>query len=371
MVSTVIDRRRFLALGLAGTALLPLGRPARADGHYWLSAKADAARQNSLAAFDLSGRRLFELDLPARGHGVAVAPGGGLAVAVARRPGSFAVVAELPSGRAAAWLEAPQGRHFHGHAVFSGDGRLLFTSENDFAGERGVIGVWDAAGGWTRLGEFSSHGIEPHDIRMAPDGHTLVVANGGIVTHPDSGRARLNLDRMESSLVFIDSRDGALRAKHVLAPELRLLSIRHLAVSAAGEVVFACQHQGPEEEVLPVAGCLRPGAGALELWPLPPELAARPRNYAGSAALDASGRIAAVSCPRGNLVTLWELASGRLLDRMEGPDLCGVAPGPAAGELLATSGLGGAWLHRPGTGAHPLGGDFLAAAKWDNHMARV
>jgi len=29
-----------------------------------------------------------------------------------------------------------------------------------------------------------AHGISPHDINLLGDGQTLVIANGGIVTHP-------------------------------------------------------------------------------------------------------------------------------------------------------------------------------------------
>src|SRR3546814_20493551 len=83
-------------------------------------------------------------------------------------------------------LGAPDGRHFYGHAVFDRAERLLYTTENDYEAGRGVIGVWDADAGYARAGELDAHGIGPHDLALGPDGRSLVIANGGLLTHPDS-----------------------------------------------------------------------------------------------------------------------------------------------------------------------------------------
>ena len=48
--------------------------------------------------------------------------------------------------------------------------------------------------GFRRIGEFDNHGIGTHDISVSDDGRMLVIANGGIETHPDFGRTKLNLD---------------------------------------------------------------------------------------------------------------------------------------------------------------------------------
>ena len=48
------------------------------------------------------------------------------------------------------------------------------------------------------------------------DGKTLAVANGGLDTVPDAGRANLNADTMEPSLTFVDRGSGELLAKHAL-----------------------------------------------------------------------------------------------------------------------------------------------------------
>ena len=93
-------------------------------------------------------------------------------------------------------LSSVPGRHFFGHGAFSPDGRLLYATENDFDNARAVVGVYDVGSGFARIGEFGTQGVGAHELLLSPDGELLVVANGGIETHPDYGRAELNLDTM-------------------------------------------------------------------------------------------------------------------------------------------------------------------------------
>src|SRR5690606_30895384 len=109
----------------------------------------------------------------------------------ARRPGTFALVIDVVHGRILYRIASAESRHFYGHGAFSSDGRLLYATENDFAGERGVIGIYDAADGYRRAGEIPSYGIGPHELRLLADGTTLAVANGGILTRPDLPRVKL------------------------------------------------------------------------------------------------------------------------------------------------------------------------------------
>ena len=105
---------------------------------------------------------------------------------------------------------------------------LLYATENDFENAAGMIGVYDATDGFNRIGEFATHGMDPHEMLLLADGRTLAIANGGIETHPDFGRAKLNIATMKPSFVFVDRASGDLIEKHELAPELHQLSIRHM-----------------------------------------------------------------------------------------------------------------------------------------------
>ncbi len=368
MPSTAIDRRQALRLLVAAIAA-SAGKRASASpaGDIYLSAGATAPGHYRLRAFSGTGAALFDHALPARGHGFAVSPDSRLAVHFARRPGEFALALDPKTGVVTHWFAPPHDRRFQGHGVFSSDGRLLYATENDFAVGRGAVGIYDARSGFRRLGELSSHGIGPHDIRLLPDGRTLAVANGGIHTHPDYPRAKLNLPTMEPSLCFIDSRTGELQQRLVLADDLRFLSIRHLAVGEGGHVAVAMQYEGPAGDRVPLVALCRPAEPLLLLEAPAPVLAAM-KHYCGDVCFDRAGRRFAVSAPRGNLVTLWDGMEGTFLHSVRLRDGCGLAPGTRDGEFLASSGEGEVFtLDRHTRRALPTG--FPQPCHWDNHLA--
>ena len=368
-----IERRAALGLlagGIAGSLLMAPVRvdAAARDAPLYLSARADSDGMYRVSGFSADGIAHFDLALPGRGHSFALRPRGHEAVHFARRPGRFALVLDLEQGTVARRVEAPPDRHFYGHGVFSPDGRLLFTTENDFGGERGVIGIYDAEVDYRRVGELPSHGIGPHEIALLSDGETLVVANGGIATHPDLPRVKLNLPTMAPSLCYVDRRSGGLRRQLTLDPALHQLSIRHLAVGPDDRVAVAMQYEGPARDRVPLVALQR-GAGPLHLLDGPRTVLHAMKNYCGSVCLDPDGRTIAVSAPRGNLVTFWDVRTGRYLSSAGVADGCGVAPGSQPGEFLASSGLGGVFVidARSGT-TRPFALGGLESARWDNHL---
>ena len=195
------SRRGFLG-SLAAASLISRPSWADAGSPAYLAAARLPDGSYALCGLDNSGYETFALPLPDRGHAAAAHPSRPEAVAFARRPGRFALVIDCISGAATARLDAPSGRHFYGHGVFSRDGETLFTTENDFETGDGRIGVWSRAGGYTRTGEFASGGIGPHDVKRLPQSDTLVVANGGIKTHPAHSKSLVGMrSRPQPSLV--------------------------------------------------------------------------------------------------------------------------------------------------------------------------
>ena len=370
MPSTAIDRRRslaWLAGGLAAPLLVPRGAQA-APRPLFLSARGDKEGRYFVSGFARDGRPAFDLALPGRGHAVVPRPGRREAVVFARRPGGFALVLDLEAGRVLRRLESAEGRHFYGHGVFSRDGRTLFSSENAFESGRGVIGIRDATDGYRRLGEYPSYETGPHDLRLLADGRTLVVANGGVLTHPDSGRAKLNLPEMSPSLAYLDLADGALRGDYRLPARHHRLSIRHLAVGRNDEVAIALQYEGPRADLPPLVA-LHGGEDAIALLAAPEAVQRRMRNYCGSLALDSAGEILAVSCPRGDVITFWRVRERRFLGAMELADGCGVAPAAAPGCFLLSSGRGALVHHDPTRDETiPIATGFGPGAQWDNHL---
>ena len=96
------------------------------------------------------------------------------------------------------------------------------------------------------------------------------------------------------------------------------------------------------------------------------------KHYCGSVCFDPSGRTIAVSAPRGDLVTLWDVGTGRHLSSARVSDGCGVAPGVRPGEFLASSGRGGMVVIDAQSGTtRPFALDGLEFGRWDNHLAAV
>ncbi|MEH6739728.1 MAG: DUF1513 domain-containing protein [Sulfitobacter sp.] len=327
------DRRHFLG-GLLATGLIPKPTWADAGAPSYLTAAAKPDGSFVLCGVSDGFEILFEVALPSRGHAATAHPARPEAVAFARRPGTYAVVINCVTGEQTAQLNAPEGRHFYGHGTFSQDGNWLFTTENDYEVGRGRIGVWDVTNGYARSGEFSSGGIGPHDIKRLPGTDTLVVANGGIDTHPESGRAKLNIPTMEPNLAYITA--GHIDDVMILPSEMHKNSIRHLALSNDGAVAFGMQWQG-DEAVASLVGLHRMGVQAI-LFEAPPEQAGIMNGYIGSIAFEQNAKTIAVTSPRGGLVQIYDAERHTLLDSFTITDVCGVAP--HARGYAVTSGTG-------------------------------
>lgn len=343
---------------LAGLAVLALPQPGWAD--IGAPAYLAAARQGQgfwLHGLSAAGESLFALPLPARGHAAAAHPHRPLAVAFARRPGTYALVIDCALGRETARLHPPEGRQFNGHGTFSPDGTVLYTSEVVAEGSAGRIGIWDAAD-FRRIGEWHSGGLGPHDLKLMARG--VVVANGGIETDPND-RRKLNIDRMRPNLSLIGW-DGSLVEQAELPAGLRQDSIRHLALGRAGEVAFAMQWEGDPAEEVPLLGLWRPGDAPV-LCPAPDGQGARMQGYAGSIAW--SGAQIAITSPKGGVAMIFT-AAGAYLETIERADICGIAAAQGAG-FLASDGAG-ALLRLSDKGAQRL---TQQALSWDNHLVAL
>ena len=365
-----IDRRALLrcaAAALLGTAS-PRGAGAAPRPSLYLGAGVDGAGAYRTSAFTGDGARLFDMAMPGRGHSFAVDSGARSAVVFARRPGTFALVVDLVRGRLLGEFATSEDRHFYGHGAFSRDGRRLYATENDFVGERGVVGIYAADRGYRRIGEIASHGIGPHDVALLGEGDTLVVANGGILTRPDLPRVKLNVPTMSPSLCYIDRRSGALLERRRLGRSLHRLSIRHLAVAADGTVAIAMQYEGPARDLVPLVASHRRGE-ALSLFRAPARIVRAMKQYCGGVCFDRGGRMLAVSSPRGHVVTFWHAGAGAFVAAMPVADGSGVAPGSARGEFLVSSGDGSVLVAKLRAGAATSRAIVKdPRGRWDNHL---
>ena len=369
----VIDRRSFLQIAAASWICgIPLRQSdASVKSDVFVGAYAVGGDEYRVGGFDIGGRLIWDFPLPARGHSFAVHPYRQTFVCFARRPGRFGLVVDVDQDLASSFLAIPAQRHFFGHGVFSIDGKFLYASENDFESQRGVIGIYSVDDHFSRIGEFDSYGIGPHDIRILSDDRTLVVANGGIMTHPAYPRTKLNLPTMTPSLCLVDRVSGELVQKLELDPTLHQLSIRHLAINQDDVVVVAMQYEGYRGDLVPLVVVYDPRQSNNQLMPLsaPSDSLRAMKQYCGSVCFDSEGRNIAVSAPRGNVVAFWNIDTKRFITSIPISECSAVAPTNTAGEFVAATGDGEVLLTNVERGSvSTLRASTLDQRRWDNHL---
>lgn len=375
------SRRQWLAravAGLAGTWGVQPHAWALAPGILGERASDEAASVRLAAAWDRDGRHhvgvlgwprsrgdgaalevLASLEVPTRAHGLLVEPGGTM-LAVARRPGDWLLRFDA-QGRALQWHwldeDDSEPHQLNGHAVHVPGG--LLSTETDRERGLGWLALRDARTLALRA-RWPTGGQDPHQVLLAPDG-TLFVANGGIPTQAETGRRKLDLDRMDASLLRIDARHGTELGRWRL-PDTRL-SIRHLAWGAGVlGIALQAEHDDAAQRAQAPLLALFDGRTLRTAAPAPQPLA----GYGGDVAFVEGGLAGpgdapatdafVVSATRAGLLACWD-REGRWL---------GSEPLPQAGALAASS-LG---LCAAGAGqALPLARvDGLAV---DNHWQAV
>jgi uncharacterized protein len=358
MPARPIERRAFLKAAGAGFAATLLPRQADALARteaVFASAFMAEGDSYGVALVAEDGGEISRIALPDRGHDVTHDPNSTHAVAFARRPGTFALVFDRSSGASVTLIEAAEDRHFFGHGVYSPDGRLLYVAENDFDAYAGMIGLYDVRSGYTKIGEFPAHGMDTHDIQLIEGGRFLAIANGGIKQHPDSGRAKLNIDHMEPSLVIVDLADGRLIEKHPMPDDIRQLSTRHMDIDAKGRVWFGCQFEGPQNRHPQLLGSFRRGE-EVRFLDMPEPTLAGFDNYVGSVAVNRDAGLVAISSPKGGRWAAFDVETGRLVHDEQVAGVCGLVS-EKADFIRSTE-----------------NGEFRATKSnlaWDNHITRV
>ena len=232
------------------------------------------------------------VEVPTRAHALAIEPDGAV-LAVARRPGDWLL--RWRPGRSRIngrqWWWNTGAQRFNGHLLPTADGQYLLTTETDMNSGAGLLVRRDRAS-LDVIAQWPTLGQDPHALLLLPQGHALV-ANGGIATLPETGRAKHNLAQMDSSLAIIDPANGKLLGQWRLQDPR--LSLRHLALHPGGRVAVALQaeHDDPVEKArAPVLALFDPEGGKLDVAPESGQL----EGYAGDVAV-INGRFV-VGCSR-------------------------------------------------------------------------
>lgn len=359
----VLSRRAWLALAMAAAGSPAAWAASRAPQLLaaWQrepSAPAEAAiyqigllapRQGALAV-------VHALEVPTRAHGL-LAERDGTLLAVARRPGDWLL--RWTPGQdepQTAWIEPD--RAFNGHVIASADGRTLYTTETHLETGAGLIGVRDAAS-LDKRAEWPTQGMDPHELLLDADG-SLLVANGGIPTLPETGRLKIGLERMDASLVRLDTASGALRGQWRL-PDPRL-SLRHIAWGGRDRrtlgIALQAEHADPAAKLAAPLLALFDGE-RLRTAGAPQSLG----GYGGDIAWAQDGF--AVSCPKVDGFARYG-ADGRWLGFTPLAEACALA-GDASGLWAGGRGLA---LHAGARDAAAVS-SRVAGVRLDNHWLRL
>jgi uncharacterized protein len=309
-----------------------------------------------------AGAPLRGIALPARAHHLLPLPAsnhlpGAQALVMARRPGEFLLRMDTQHNRALQWHRMELDRYLGGHASLAPGGNTFFTTETDAEDGHGLIVERDLQS-LQALREFPSGGIGPHALLMEADG-TLLVANGGILNLPETGRRKLNLDHMDSNLSRLDPSSGKLLAQYRLPDAM--LSLRHLAVAPDGSIGIALQAEHADKtdrRTAPALALLQGDTLRAVPWESASQTPAQWDGYAGDICF--ADQHFQVSAPHAGWLVAWTL-DGHMAPPKALP---GVGPLAVKGKVwiaggdLAVTQFVGAELQ-----AFPL------QDGWDNHAA--
>ncbi|WP_085900010.1 DUF1513 domain-containing protein [Kiloniella majae] len=367
-----LSRRTFLsriaASGVLATGQLPLASFAPGFAQAQTSSPHQAAYVSTLrqsdgqyaaAVIDHAGNLIFQEHLDDRGHATAITPNKKFAVVFARRPGRFALVLDLVNNQRHQAFSPSAGHHFYGHGFFSPDGKILYATENDYENERGIIGIYDTENNFARIGQHDSYGIGPHEAILLSDGITIAISNGGIVTHPDYPRQKLNLPSMEPQISYIDRRDGKLISQSKLPSEYTQLSLRHIS-AAKDHIWIGGQFEGdPGNSISLVAThCI-----GEEIKPVSKgQTYLGMKQYIGSVSTNANDTLVATSAPKGNKIAIWNSDTRELVKIITHQDAGGVAPNGK--DFTISDGQGNLWQNNKAIYHNP-------EIAWDNHLSSV
>jgi hypothetical protein len=170
---------------------------------------------------------------------------------------------------------------------------------------------------------------------------------------------------LRPSLAYVELARGRLLEERRLAPELRQLSIRHLALGRSGLLAAGMQWEGPDGEGVPLLA-LDCGHGLQPLGAPGPALE-QMAGYVGSVAIDGAEEVVAASCPRGNRIAFWQVVDGRFLRTVEVTDACAIGSAGGRGRFLAASGVGAVVEIDAWTGTIEALGHGSPVA-YDNHL---
>ncbi|MEW9836899.1 DUF1513 domain-containing protein [Mesorhizobium marinum] len=192
--------------------------------------------------FDGSVRQTL---LPVAAHDVEVAPDRSIGVLCSMDGEQHTAFDPRTLELAAIGPAVGEGWRGGGHAVYLDGGRTVILSERapyqsyqgDAARHYGRLTIRDPK--TLRIAEtYSTHGIDPHDIRLTEDGKYIVAANYGSTVSAETGQYTIPRNVVQASITVIEVASGKLVDKRITGRSDT--ELRHLAAGRLDRI-FAIQ----------------------------------------------------------------------------------------------------------------------------------
>lgn len=271
------------------------------------TAEGDAFSLDVVDPAGPEGGSLRRVPLGFLAHGVSFHRSAPNRALVFEKRGPGGAVVDLEAGRKTADVAPSPGRHFYGHAAFSGDGERLFVVETDLASHAGVITERDGKT-LAVLRELPTFGDDPHDCVLLEDRRTLAITNAGAPLGTQ-GAAH------EPSVTFVDTETGSLVERFTFGDPK--INAGHIAVTERRDFVVASAPRNGLPEETSVGGVtIRTRPGKPERMRAPKELTDQ-RLLGESLSVCIDGDVAVVTTPLANVVSFWSLSRKRCLGTLE------------------------------------------------------
>ncbi len=370
------SRRSFLKTALSVPLLNSalLSSQAKSDSlGFMLAACSNELEQHFIALLRLETLEYKLIPIAERGHALATHPFVlSQAVIAARRPGNSLTLIDIDLGKVITHTTSNPNRHFYGHCSYTSDGKYLLTTENDYENGIGIISIRDSQT-LKVIDEIPSFGIGPHDLQFMPDQNTMVIANGGILTHPDTGRRKLNLREMQPSLSYVDLQAAKLIDQYYLSDPK--LSIRHIDVNEAGEVGIATQDQSEylsDANKISLIAIHTNKDRQPNLIQLPKNLTLALNRYTADFCFEPNHDTALVSSPRGNQILVLNTKTQRLINSYAVNQPSAVALSRDRNYFVVSTAYGEILFIDTKTSTIKMEmTQLIPGLKWDNHMSII
>lgn len=236
-------------------------------------------------------------------HGIVVDPNNHQRLMLFQKKGPGACEINMQAGKMTRSLNPKQGCHFYGHGAFSTDGSVIYATETYLDSQQGTITIRDAKN-LKILGEFPTHGANPHDCHLFDGGRQMAITNAG--GNIGSGEA--------PAVTYVDVNNGQLLERIELGHQR--INTGHLLLTSKLDLVVVSAPRDGLPTTNPGGVSMRPVGKEMKTMMEPGTVVDQMLGESLSVAVHEPSRTVAVTNPDANLITFWNLSEQRLISSL-------------------------------------------------------